>query len=63
MSSKKLTMGDQDGVCLYLNIQHHKRSQSMNGEAETEAADLHDEKLESVETDCRINGTLKYVRD
>ena len=35
----------------------------MNGEAETEAADLHDEKLESVETDCRINGTLKYVRD
>ena len=43
--SMKLTMGDQYGGCLYLNIQHYGRSQTMNGEAETEAADLHDEKL------------------
>ena len=43
--SIKLTMGDQYGGYLYLNIQQPKRSQTMNGEAETEAADLHDEKL------------------
>ena len=43
--STKLTMRDQYGGCLPLNIQHYKRSQTMNGEAETEAADLHDEKL------------------
>ena len=36
-----LTMGDEYGGCLYLNIQHYKTCQSMNGEA----ADLHDDML------------------
>ena len=38
-------MGDQHEGCLYLNIQHYKRSQPMDGKAETETGYLHDEKL------------------
>ena len=55
--SMKLTVGDQYGCCLYLNIQRYKESQTMNGGPETGTAEKHDEELSLRGLCCQIKGT------